>query len=354
MNPRETMVTMHACSKSMALAVISLATAVFSPAVTAEVVHAVEYYHQAFEHYFVTADPTEIAALDSGAVSGWWRTGQRYRVDTAPGEGLLPVCRFYTSAYAGKASHFYTASVSECAHVKTMPDWTYEGVAFFARVPDVDGRCAAGTAPINRLFNNGQGGAPNHAYTTHIAKRDAMVLAGWAAEGVAYCTPLSTADPLAQMKALAGSTWNLPSPPRFSTPSVDWGTYRTVFSPLGARSSDAAYAFSYYGLPVPPSPIWMLGESPSFNDWGGGGGGAAWDALSDAYVLVMYGGYHEPAPYEAMAWIFDSAEGPVTPVCVMALFENRVPEPLFLPPYRPHSFQPYLCSGCEQGVANRL
>jgi serine protease len=99
----------------------------------AEVVRAVEYYHQAFEHYFVTANPAEIAALDSGAVSGWWRTGQRYRVDDAPAEGLVPVCRFYTAAYAGKASHFFTASATECEHVKTMPDWTYGGTAFQPR-----------------------------------------------------------------------------------------------------------------------------------------------------------------------------------------------------------------------------
>ena len=117
---------------------------IFATPAAAEVVRAVEYYHQAFEHYFVTANPAEIAALDSGAFSGWWRTGQRYQVDTASADGLVPVCRFYTSAYAGKASHFFTASESECAHVRNMPDWTYEGVAFYARLPDAQGNCRRG------------------------------------------------------------------------------------------------------------------------------------------------------------------------------------------------------------------
>ena len=71
-------------------------TGIIAPPASAEVVRAVEYYHQAFEHYFVTANPAEIAALDSGVFQGWWRTGQRYRVDDAPGADLVPVCRFFT------------------------------------------------------------------------------------------------------------------------------------------------------------------------------------------------------------------------------------------------------------------
>jgi Repeat of unknown function (DUF5648) len=96
---------------------------------SAETVSAVEYFHKDFEHYFVTSNPQEIALLDGGVFKGWWRTGQRYRVDDSPAPGLVPVCRFFTAEYAGKASHFYTASAAECEHVKNMPDWTYEGIA---------------------------------------------------------------------------------------------------------------------------------------------------------------------------------------------------------------------------------
>ena len=120
---------------AMMFAVSVVLTGILAPPASAEVVRAVEYYHQAFEHYFVTSNPAEIAALDSGVFSGWWRTGQRYRVETSPADGLAPVCRFFTSAYAGKASHFFTASAAECAHVKTMSDWTYEGVRFTLACP---------------------------------------------------------------------------------------------------------------------------------------------------------------------------------------------------------------------------
>ena len=118
---------------------------------SAETVRAVEYFHKDFEHYFVTANPQEIALLDGGVFKGWWRTGQRYRVDDSPAPDLVPVCRFFTAEYAGKASHFYTASAAECEHVKTMPDWTYEGVAFHVRLPDASGICGAryrGNQPV--------------------------------------------------------------------------------------------------------------------------------------------------------------------------------------------------------------
>ena len=41
---------------------------------------AVEYFQTAYGHYFVTASPTEIAALDGGTLRGWSRTGQSFEV----------------------------------------------------------------------------------------------------------------------------------------------------------------------------------------------------------------------------------------------------------------------------------
>jgi len=337
------------CKAAAVMFVVSTALmGTLAPPASAEAVRAVEFYHQAFEHYFVTANPAEIAALDSGAVSGWWRTGQRYRVDDTLGPDLVPVCRFYTSAYAGKASHFFTASAAECEHVKTMSDWNYEGVAFYARVPDAAGNCAAGTAPINRLFNNGQGGAPNHAYTADDAKLNTLVDAGWVSEGVAYCTPLAAADPMAQTLVLNGSTWDLPAPAAFLSVTVD-GRVRTQFAPITARSIETAvYDFAYYGLAVPPTPIQHIGQSSSCNGGWGCSGAAAWDPLAGAYVLFI--DVYAPKRWAGIVWTFDDAQGPTTPVCTMGIRDNVISHQ----PFVPHPFQSYLLSGCEPDVANRL
>ena len=61
-------------------------------------------------------------------------------------------------------------------------------------VPDSAGNCAAGTQPVFRLYNNGQGGAPNHRYTTSLAVRSQMLAKGWVSEGlgdngVTMCAP---------------------------------------------------------------------------------------------------------------------------------------------------------------------
>jgi len=145
----------------------------------------VEYYHAGFDHYFVTANPDEIAALDRGAIAGWTRTGFQFRANAAPASGTSPVCRFFSTAFAPKSSHFFTAFKSECAAVRGNPDWLLESdAAFYIAAPASDGACAAGSTPIFRLYNNGQGGAPNHRYTTDVVTRAAMIQRGWTPEGV--------------------------------------------------------------------------------------------------------------------------------------------------------------------------
>ncbi len=149
--------------------------------------YAIEYYHKDFNHYFMTADPLEAAGLDAMKVPGGWsRTGQSFVVDTAPGASLVPVCRFFSAAFAPKSSHFYTADPDECAQVKTNSSWVYEGNAFFADQSAAD-NCPSGTAPLYRTYNNGQGGAPNHRYTTCTNIRDRMLQNGWVSEGVGMC-----------------------------------------------------------------------------------------------------------------------------------------------------------------------
>jgi YVTN family beta-propeller protein len=145
---------------------------------------AVEYFHRAYGHYFVTAETREIALLDSGAFAGWARTGESFRVRPLDTPGAADVCRFWSgSAYAPKSSHFYTPFDWECAKVRSDPAWIYEDRRFAINLPDASGACAPGRDPLYRLYNDGAGGAPNHRYTTSTAIRAAMIAQGWLAEG---------------------------------------------------------------------------------------------------------------------------------------------------------------------------
>src|SRR2546429_5880177 len=98
-------------------------------------VSAVEYYYSHLDHYFLSAAPTEINALDTGLFPGWARTGQTYGVVLASsvGAGFGPVCRFYGNPAAGLDSHFYSASPDECAAVLAKwPDaWILESSNVF-------------------------------------------------------------------------------------------------------------------------------------------------------------------------------------------------------------------------------
>jgi hypothetical protein len=155
---------------------------------------AVEFYHGEFDHYFVTADAAEAAALDAGkATNGWARTGQTFTVDTGAGAGQLPVCRFFSAAFELRSSHFFTAAPPECAKVKGNSVWQYEGIAFQAGLPTAE-RCPAGTAPLYRLYNDGRSGAPNHRYTSCPNIRDRMQSRGWISEGVAMCIAAASTD----------------------------------------------------------------------------------------------------------------------------------------------------------------
>lgn len=161
----------------------------FVSAGAAPSVAAIEYYHSAFDHYFVTATAAEAAALDAGTIQGWTRTGQSFRVYPLAALAATKVCRFFGISFAPKSSHFYTSSSSECAIVKNNPNWQYEGFAFSVTSPLSSGSCPAWTAPLYRLYNNGMGGAPNHRYTISTSIRSAMLAQGWISEGVAACVP---------------------------------------------------------------------------------------------------------------------------------------------------------------------
>jgi hypothetical protein len=162
---------------------------------------AIEFYHAAFDHYFVTSLPDEIAALDTGTHPGWSRTGRGFSVFGAPPAmpTTSPVCRFYIPPQHGD-SHFFSASPAECAAVrdKIGVDPNYSGYieetpsAFFLALPDVaSGACPAGTAPIYRLWN--QRADSNHRYTTDAGIKAYMETKNYVAEGygpnaVAMCS----------------------------------------------------------------------------------------------------------------------------------------------------------------------
>ena len=142
-----------------------------------------EYYHAGFDHYFITTSPLEVAALDTGTVSGWVRTGNQFKVYPLGTPGSVTVCRFFSVAFAPKSSHFYTDLAYECDLAKTYPAWMFEGEVFNIVAASPDGTCAAGTVPVYRLYNNGQGGAPNHRYVATKVARDQMLANGWIVEG---------------------------------------------------------------------------------------------------------------------------------------------------------------------------
>lgn len=143
----------------------------------------VEYYHTGFNHYFVTAFPNEIALLDAGRFDGWVRTGRTFLVWPGNDGSMSGVCRFFSTNFAPKSSHFYTPFADECATVSANPDWQLEGTAFYVRLPDFNGNCGGGAQPLYRLYNNGRSGAPNHRYTISLDVRDQMLQQGWIPEG---------------------------------------------------------------------------------------------------------------------------------------------------------------------------
>jgi hypothetical protein len=145
---------------------------------------AVEYHHATFDHYFVSADADEVAALDGGMFEGWSRTGESFNVAPAASSGLAPVCRFFGVGFAPLSSHFYTPYPAECDIVKADPKWIYEKIAFGLALPESASHgCPPETRPLYRLWNANRDGAPNHRYTTSMATFEFMRNQEWIFEG---------------------------------------------------------------------------------------------------------------------------------------------------------------------------
>lgn len=164
------------------------------PAAGAPTIEVVEYFQDSWDHYFVTALTVEVDKLDAGTFVGWKRTGLKFKAYPNGLPGTSSMCRFFGTAFGERSSHFYTPVASECSTVKANPNWSFEGDVFGVVLPTAAGTCPSGLTPLYRLYNNGQGGAPNHRYTTDIAVRSVMAAFGWIPEGsgslgVIACTP---------------------------------------------------------------------------------------------------------------------------------------------------------------------
>jgi hypothetical protein len=162
----------------------------------------IEYYNPDLDHYFMTASPDEVTLVDRGGQGYWERTGQSFqawlKAEEAPPQAR-PVCRFYSKGYN---SHFYTADPPECQFLQNLEraqsaaaqaqgqdftGWHYEGIAFYALVPQ-DGQCPGGTTPVMRAYNDraAQNDA-NHRFMVDPRVQGSML--GWTQEGVAFCSP---------------------------------------------------------------------------------------------------------------------------------------------------------------------
>lgn len=152
-----------------------------------------EFHNVNLNHYFITASPEEAAGIKTGAAGPGWTptllTFKAYPLDDAPADSA-PVCRFYGTPGIGPNSHFFTADAGECQFVQRDPGWALEGLAFSINTPDM-GKCAAGTQPVYRVYNNRWlFNDSNHRYTTDYATYQDMINQGWLAEGIVMCAPL--------------------------------------------------------------------------------------------------------------------------------------------------------------------
>lgn len=203
----------------------------------------IEFYNAGLDHYFMSADPGEVAALDAGKLDGWRRTGAQ--ITTFAGlpldPGLSPVCRYYALPGSGVGdSHFFSGSADECAAVAARfgATWALEtSDAFQVRMPDAPSEtCTGGYAPVYRLYN--ARADANHRYTSDAAVAQNMIAQGYVLEGpgpqqAVFCVPV---DP------------TMPASPSASVVSMpiaeDTFQFSGIALPAGGASV-ASYAWDY-------------------------------------------------------------------------------------------------------------
>ena len=183
-------------SKFLAVSCVGVAL-ILSPIVAAQSVTIVEYYNRPLDAYFITSRANEQALLDANSAD-FLRTGMRFTTASGmpPDANLASVCRYYISlATPYTRSHFYGITAADCFLDLSIPPptgFSYEGQDFFVMKP-TNGACPTGApVPVRRNFRPAiDGRTPNHRYSVSMATYNAMVAAGWSAEGIAFCVPAS-------------------------------------------------------------------------------------------------------------------------------------------------------------------
>jgi hypothetical protein len=236
---------------------------------------AVEFFHSLGGSFFTTFPSAEATLLDTGATTGWRRAFTEFKVEHVAGPGLFPVCRFYTARFAPKSAHFFTAFPEECAALKANPDWTYEGIAFYARLPDALGKCVVGTMPIYRCYNGGTGGAPRHRFTPYFADACSFgagsVREGLGPDGVAFCAPESLSGALAMTQHMSIGTW-------------EFSYVVNGKAEIGRYSFGDAIPASPGPLPAPPWPdVRYVTHALGL----GGSVSAGWDPIASKMVVFL-------------------------------------------------------------------
>ncbi len=167
------------------------------------IVTVTEFYNTNLDHFFITSDEDEVAAIEAGrAGKGWQQTGYNFNAWMPQRNALDPpgTCRFYGSRSPGPNSHFYTISKEECAFLVKRsrevaldkPRWNLEYENFFtAFEPEADGTCKSGLVPIYRAYNNGfsKGIDSNHRFVADRTLLQPLIVEGWVDEGIKLCTP---------------------------------------------------------------------------------------------------------------------------------------------------------------------
>jgi hypothetical protein len=155
---------------------------------------------------FLTGSADVTRALDSrdeGKI--FTRTGQVWRAFTTlnAAPGLAPVCQFFgrLSENGPGASHFFTANAQECAALRGLSGdagtpgagLKYEGVAFYAVVPDAQQRCPSAFPIEIRRYFAVERSVPYHQYMVIDPKTQLPFVAPrGTVEGVAFCTDVAT------------------------------------------------------------------------------------------------------------------------------------------------------------------
>jgi serine protease len=171
--------TTYTCGAGM----LNAGAALAALASNAASIPVVEYYWAARDHYFITANPAEIAALDASPPGGWARTGESFGAYAQASGISSRVCRFYIPPAYGD-SHYFSASPEECSGVQVKFPVLLEETtnAFYIDLPDLaTGACPAGTLAVYRLYNNRAD--TNHRYTTSLSIRSDMIGKGFVPEG---------------------------------------------------------------------------------------------------------------------------------------------------------------------------